>query len=158
MHGKSSEPASTLILEGITMYKKLGAACAVVLCGIIPAFADQTECTFENKCIQDQALRIQIERVRIRGKIANLSLRLTNQTAGELTLSTYNEYLSATTFEGERLKFSTNRSTSTIVAEGERSLAYSLEFKQEVGEGFDLILTFETPDSSYAFFDLHSFP
>lgn len=140
------------------MLKGVTTAIALSILGTSAAFADQDVCTSENRCIQDQALRVELEKVRIRGNVANISIRLTNQTGNDLELSIFREYLSATTYGGERVRLSTNRDIAMIVADGTRSLAYSLEFNDPVGEGFDLVLTFESPDSSYAFFDVENYP
>ena len=120
-------------------------------------FGEEAECNAESRCIEDQALRLELTRARIRGKVANVSLLLTNQTTDELELSIRGEYLSATTYEGERLRLTSTRDKAKIIANGTRSLAYSLEFENPIGDGFDLVLTFEDPDSSYAFFDVQNY-
>lgn len=81
------------------------------------------------------SLRVALEHIRFRGQVAR-----------------------AKADQIETIRFSTNRDETTIVANGTRSLAYSLEFDNPIGGGIDLILTFDSPDSSYAFFDLKSAP
>lgn len=134
--------------------RALALALLTIFCAPVPAAAFGS-CIETNRCASDSNFEVWVQQVRIRGEIATVALQLRNLSEAPVEAEIVNTYIEAISENGEMKRLAVGATPFTVAASGSHSLAFTVTFRQPVGEEFDLILFLSKPNAaSYAFFGL----